>query len=72
MEWRNLSHSFKDIVAYLLKLISSGVDKINDMRVVYTIDDLNVVYMLSVFDFIDLNLNEDTVKSISLCQMIKN
>ena len=72
MCWRIISHSFKDIVQYLSKLITSGVDKINDMRVVYTIDDSNVTYILSAFDFIDLDSKEDAIKSISLCQMIKN
>ena len=69
MNWRSISISHKDIVAYLSKLITSGADKINDMRVVYTIDDSNITYMLSAFDFIDLDLKEDAVKSISLCQM---
>lgn len=69
MSWRSISTSHKDIVAYLSKLITSGADKINDMRVVYTIDDSNITYMLSAFDFIDLNLKKDAVKSISLCQM---
>ena len=72
MKWRTLSHSFQDIVQYSLKLINSGVDKINEMRVIYTIDDSNITYMLSIFDFIDLKLQADTIKSISLCQMIKN
>lgn len=72
MKWRTLSHSFQDIVQYSLKLIDSGVDKINEMRVIYTIDDSNITYIFSVFDFIDLKLQADTVKSISLCQMIKN
>lgn len=72
MKWRVLSHSFKDIVQYLSKLLVSGVDKINDMRVVYREDDSNITYMLSAFDFIDLNPKEDTIKFISLCQMIKN
>ena len=72
MNWRVLSHSYKDIIQYLLKLISSGVDKINDIRVIYTIDDSNITYMLSAFDFVDLDLKEDAVKSISLCQMVKN
>lgn len=72
MKWRILSHSFKDIVQYLSKLITGGVDKINDMRVVYREDDSNITYMLSAFDFIDLDPKEDTIKFISLCQMIKN
>lgn len=72
MKWRILSHSFKDIVQYLSKLLISGVDKINDMRVVYREDDSNITYMLSAFDFIDLVPKEDTIKFISLCQMIKN
>ena len=70
MRWRIISQSYKDIVQYLSKLITSGADKINDMRVVYIIDDSNITYMLSAFDFIDLNLQENTIKSISLCQMI--
>ena len=72
MKWRLISHSFKDIVQYLSKLVLSGVDKINDMKVIYKIDDSNVTYMLSAFDFIDLDLKEDTIKSISLYQVIKN
>ena len=72
MSWKVISHSFKDIVVYLSKLITSGVDKINDMRIIYTIDDSNMTYMLSAFDFIDLDPKEDTIKSISLCQMVKN
>ena len=72
MTWRILSHSYKDIIQYLLKLISSGVDKINDMMIIYTIDDSNITYMLSAFDFVDLDPKEDTIKSISLCQMVKN
>lgn len=72
MKWRILSHSFKDIVQYLSKLIASGVDKINDIRVIYITDDSDIVYMLSAFDFIDLNLEEGAIKSISLCQMIIN
>ena len=72
MNWKILSHSFKDIVQYLSKLILSGVDKINDMMVIYTIDDSNTTYMLSAFDFIDLDPKEDSIKSISLCQMVKN
>ena len=72
MNWHALSHSYKDIVQYLSKLITSGADKINDMRVVYTIDDSNITYILSAFDFIDLNLESNIVKSVSLCQMVKN
>ena len=72
MTWHILSHSYKDIMQYLLKLISSGVDKINDMMIIYTLDDSNITYMLSAFDFVDLDPKEDTVKSISLCQMVKN
>ena len=72
MNWRTLSHSYKDIVQYLSKLIASGADKINDMRVIYTIDDSNKTYILSAFDFIDLNLESNIVKSVSLCQMVKN
>ena len=72
MNWRTLSHSYKDIVQYLSKLIASGADKINDMRVIYTIDDSNITYILSAFDFIDLNLESNIVKSVSLCQMVKN
>ena len=72
MTWRILSHSYKDIMQYLSKLITSGVDKINDMRVIYTIDDSNIIYALSAFDFIDLKLEQNMIKSISLCQMIKN
>ena len=72
MKWRVLSHSFKDIVQYLSKLIASGVDKINDIRVIYITDDSGIVYMLSAFDFIDLKLEEEAVKFISLCQMITN
>ena len=72
MNWRVLSHSYKDIVQYLLKLISSGADKINDMMIIYTIDDSNMTYMFSAFDFVDLDPKEDTIKSISLCQMVKN
>ena len=69
IKWRIISHSFKDIIVYLSKLVVSGADKINDMRIIYTIDDSNVTYMFSAFDFIDLNPKEDTIKSISLCQM---
>lgn len=72
MNWRVLSHSYKDIVQYLLKLISSGADKINDTMIIYTIDDSNMTYMFSAFDFVDLDPKEDTIKSISLCQMVKN
>ena len=72
MKWRIISHSFKDIIQYLSKLATSGVDKINDMRIIYTIDDSNITYTLSAFDFIDLDLKEDTIKSISLYQVIKN
>ena len=72
MKWRIISHSFKDIVQYLSKLATSGVDKINNMRIIYTIDDSNITYILSAFDFIDLNPKEDTIKSISLYQVIKN
>ena len=72
MNWRVLSHSYKDIVQYLLKLITSGADKINDMMIIYTIDDSNMTYMFSAFDFVDLDPKEDTIKSISLCQMVKN
>ncbi len=72
MTWRTLSHSYKDIILYLSKLVTSGADKVNDMRVIYTIDDSNITYMLSVFDFIDLDPKEDAVKFISLCQMVKN
>ena len=72
MNWRVLSHSYKDIVQYLLKLISSGADKINDIMIIYTIDDSNMTYMFSAFDFVDLDPKEDTIKSISLCQMVKN
>lgn len=70
MKWRILSHSFKDIVQYLSKLITSGADKINDMKIVYTINDSNIIYILSAFDFIDLDLKEDALKSISLCQIL--
>lgn len=72
MSWRNLSTSYKDIIQYLTKLIASGVDKINDIRVIYKIDDTNITYMLSAFDFIDLDLKEDMIKFISLRQMVKN
>lgn len=71
MKWRTLSHSFSDIMIYLSRLIASGTDKANEMRVVYTINDSNIIYVLSIFDFIDLKLQADMIKSISLCQMIK-
>ena len=72
MKWRIISHSFKDIVQYLSKLATSGLDKNKNMRIINTIDDSNITYILSAFDFIDLNPKEDTIKSISLYQVIKN
>ena len=72
MCWQIISQSYKDIVQCLSELMLNGADEINNMRVIYTIDDSNITYMLSAFDFIDLEPKEDTIKSISLCQMLNS
>lgn len=55
----------------LKDMVKSGDEKLNDMRCIYTIDDTNMTYILTVFDFIDLD-PLPSIKSFSLGQMVKN
>ena len=52
-------------------MIDTGDERLKDMRCIYTIDDTNMTYVLTVFDFMDLNPIPD-IKSFSLGQMVKN
>lgn len=55
----------------LKNMVKSGDEKLNNMRCIYTIDDTNMTYILTVFDFIDLD-PLPSIKSFTLGQMVKN
>lgn len=70
MTWRMITQSFDEIVDTLSKGIMNGDLAIERMRCVYKIDDSNIIYNLTAYDFIDLDPKKESIKKITLYQLI--
>lgn len=70
MTWQMITQSFDKIIDTLSKGLINGSPEIEQMRCVYKIDDSNIIYNLSAFDFIDLDPKKDSIKEITLYQLI--
>ncbi len=70
MTWQIITQSFDEIIDILATGTMNGDPIIEKMRCVYKIDDSNIIYNLTAFDFIDLNPKKDSIKKITLYQLI--
>lgn len=70
MTWKKITQSFDEIINILSNGAIKGDDKIKQMRCIFSTDDSNIIYNLSAFDFIDLDPPKDTIKKITLYQLI--
>lgn len=74
MKWQKhpiSTQSLEGLFNTLKVMIDAGDERLNNMRCIYTIDDTNITYMLTAFDFMDLD-PLPSIKSFSLSQMVKN
>lgn len=51
--------------------VRNGNPVLDDIRCIYTLDDDNIIYISTVFDFVDLNPKPE-FQTFSIGQMIKN
>lgn len=72
MKLKLITHSYSEGINILSKMVVNGDEKIEDIRCLYKIDNSNIMYFLTAFDFIDLDLSIDKIKMFRLYQMIKN
>lgn len=70
MTWQMITQSFDKIIDTLATGMMNGDPIIEKMRCVYKTDDSNIIYNLSAFDFIDLDPKKDSIKEITLYQLI--
>lgn len=70
MAWKKITQSFDEIINILSNGVIKGDDKIKQMRCVFSTNDSNIIHSLSAFDFIDLEPPKDTIKKITLYQLI--
>lgn len=70
MNWRKITQSFDEIVDIVSKGIMNGDLTIERMRCVYKIDDSNIIYILAACDFVDLDPKKESIKKITLYQLI--
>ena len=70
MTWKMITQSFDKVIDILSKGLMNGDPEIEHMRCVYKTDDSNIIYNLSAFDFIDLDPKKDSIKEITLYQLI--
>lgn len=70
MAWKKITQSFDEIVDTLSKGIMNGDLTVEQMRCVYKIDDSNIIYNLTACDFVDLDLKKESIKKITLYQLI--
>lgn len=72
MKLKLITDSYSEGINILSKMVVNEDEKIEDIRYLYKIDDSNIMYFLTAFDFIDLDLSIDKIKMFRLYQMIKN
>ena len=70
MKLQLLTQSYPDAIEKLSQMVIKGDEQIENMRCLYKIDDSNIIYFLTAFDFIDLDLPIDQVKIFHLYQVI--
>ena len=70
MTWQAITQSFDEIIDTLATRMTNGDPIVEKMRCVYKIDDSNIIYNLTAFDFIDLDPKKDSIKEITLYQLI--
>ena len=70
MIWQPITQSFDKIVEILSDGVMKGDPQIEQMRCVFYTDDSNIVHNLSAFDFVDLDPSKNTIKKITLYQLI--
>lgn len=70
MTWKKIAQSFDEIVNILSKGIMNGDLIVERMRCVYKIDDSNIIYNLTACDFVDLDPKKESIKKITLYQLI--
>ena len=70
MNWKPITKSLDEIINILSDGMMKGDNKIKQMRCVFSTDDSNMIHSLSAFDFIDLDPPKDTIKKITLYQLI--
>ena len=61
-----------DVIQRFKKDIENGNTEIENIRCIYQTDNSTIIHMLSIFDFLDLNIEESTIRTFALCQVIKN
>lgn len=70
MTWNMITQSFDKIIDTLATGMMNGDPTVEKMRCVYKVDDSNIIYNLTAFDFIDLAPKKDAIKEIALYQLI--
>ena len=59
------------VISQLDKDVKNGNPALDNMRCIYTEEDSNIIHLLSVFDFIDLN-PRPKIKSLMISQVLEN
>ena len=59
------------VISQLDKDVRNGNPALDNMRCIYIEEDSNIIHLLSVFDFIDLN-PRPKIKSLMISQVLEN
>lgn len=70
MIWKKITQSFDEITNILATYALNSDDRLEKIMCVYTKDDSNLIYILNAFDFIDCDPSKDSIKTITLYQLI--
>lgn len=70
MTLKPITQSFDNIINILADGMIKGDSQMEQFRCVFTTDESNVIHMLNAFDFIDLDPPKNTIKKITLYQLI--
>ena len=74
MKWTIWNIPIEDMPTIIKQLqiyVQSGNSKIEEYRCVYIEKESDMIYMLTAFDFLDLE-DKSKIKKFHLCQMVKS
>lgn len=73
MNWKLIKIPEDKIQFFIDKLdidIKNGNPQIDNLRCIYTVDESNITYLLTPFDFVDLN-PRPKIKSLTIGQVLE-
>lgn len=70
MTLKTITQSFDEIINILAEGMMKGDSQMEQFKCVFITDEPNVIHILSAFDFIDLDPPKNTIKKITLYQLI--